>query len=166
MFNKKDHPHQNPRTRSHRKPKLLRSGYSPGANPDTVQHPLRASLILIAMIAGSTAQTQHSGAQSKAVNSASKVPQLEYESANPYWVRELGQHLDVIVGLCQNGSRALGHLLAIASAELEGGEISGETVEGLGWLLSELGDIGAWATVMAQSCKVATADFCPPDRHV
>jgi hypothetical protein len=165
MFNKKDHPHQNPSTRSHRKPKLLRSGYAPGANPDTVQHPLRASLILIARIA-STSQTQHGGAQSKAVNSTSKVPQLEYASANPYWVLELGQHLDVIVGLCQNGSRALDHLLALASAELEGGEISGETVEGLGWLLSELGDIGAWATVMAQSCKASTTDFCPPDRHV
>ena len=166
MFNKKDHQHQNPSTRSHRKLKLLRSGYASGANPDTVQHPLRASLILIAMIAGSTAQTQRGGASTKGIYSASKVPKLEYASANPYWVRDLGQHLDVIVGLCQNGSRALGHLLALASAELEGGEISAETVEGLGWLLSELGDMGAWATVMAQSCKVATADFCPPDRHV
>ena len=123
-------------------------------------------MILIAMIAGSTAQTQRGGAQSKVVSKASKIPKLDYDATNPCWVRELGQNLDVIVGLCQNGSRALGHLLAIASAELEGGEISGETVEGLGWLLSELGDIGAWATVMAQSCKASTADFCPQDRHV
>ena len=165
MFNKKDHPHQNPGRRIHRKPKLLRSGYAPGANPDTVQHPLRASLILIARIA-SAAQIQNGGAQSKAVDTTSRFPKLDYDAANPYWVLELGQHLDVIVGLCQNGSRALGHLLAIASAELEGGEICGETVEGLGWLLSELGDMGAWATVMAQSCKASTADFCPPDRHV
>ena len=165
MSNKKDHPHQNPITRSHRRPKFLRSGYAPGANPDTVQHPLRASIILIARIA-SASQTQNGGARSKTINTASQTPKLDYESANPYWVRELGQHLDVIVGLCQNGSRALGHLLAIASAELEGGEISGETVEGLGWLLSELGDIGAWATVMAQSCKASTADFCPTDGRV
>ena len=165
MFNKKDHQHQNPSTRSHRKPKLLRSGYAPGVNPDTVQHPLRASLILIARIA-SASQTQNGGAPSKAVHTASKIPKLDYDAANPHWVRELGQHLDVIVGLCQNGSRALGHLLALASAELEGGEISGETVEGLGWLLSELGDMGAWATVMAQSCKASTADLCPPDRRV
>ena len=164
MFNKKEHQHQNSSTRSHRKPKLLRSGYAPGANPDTVQHPLRASLILIARIA-STSQTQHGGMSTKGINSASKIPKLEYESANPYWVRELGQHLDVIVDLCQHGSRALGHLLALASAELEGKK-SAETVAGLGWLLSELGDMGAWATVMAQSCKAVTTDFCPPDRHI
>ena len=165
MLNKKDHPHQNPSKRSHRKHKLLRNGYAPGANLNTVQHPLRASLILIAQIA-SAAQTQNGGAQSKAVDTTSRFPKHDYDAANPYWVRELGQRLDVVVGLCQNGSRALGHLLALASAKLEGGEISGETVEGLGWLLSELGDIGAWATVMAQSCKASTADFCPPDRHV
>jgi hypothetical protein len=165
MLNKKDHSHQSDRKRHHPKPKPLRSGYAFGANPNTVVHPLRASLFLIAKIAAAT-PFRDKRAPAMGINSSSKVPNLDYASANPYWVLELGQHLDVIVGLCQNGSRALGHLLAIASAELEGGEISGDTVEGLGWLLSELGDIGAWATVMAQSCKTATADFCPPDRRV
>jgi hypothetical protein len=150
--------------RHHPKPRQMRSGYASGANPNTVVHPLRASIFLIARIAAIAAPPRDNRAP--AIDSArtSKVPNLDYSAANPYWVRELGQHLDVIVGLCQNGTRALGHLLAVSSAELEGGEISGETVEGLGWMLSELGDIGAWATVMAQSCKAATADFCPPER--
>jgi hypothetical protein len=165
MLNKKDHSHQRGSKHRHPKTKPLRSGYVSGANPNTVVHPMRASLILIARIAAAT-PTKDKRAPAMGINSSSKVPDLDYASANPCWVRELGQHLDVIVGLCQNGSRALGHLLAVSSAELEGGEISGDTVEGLGWLLSELGDVGAWATVMAQSCKAATADFCPPDRHV
>jgi hypothetical protein len=165
MLNNKDDPHQSGRKRHHPKPKPQRSGYAPGANPNTVVHPLRASLFLIARIAAAT-PSRDKRAPAMGINSSLKVPNLDFASANPYWVLELGQHLDVIVGLCQNGSRALGHLLAVSSAELEGGEISGETVEGLGWLLSELGDIGAWATVMAQSCKAATADYCPPDWHV
>jgi hypothetical protein len=166
MLNKKDHSHQSGRKRHHPKSKPLRSGFVPGTNPNTVVHPLRASLFLIARIAAAATPTKDNREPALGIDSSSKVPSLDYASANPYWVRELGQHLDVIVGLCQNGSRALGHLLAVSSAELEGGEISGDTVEGLGWLLSELGDVGAWATVMAQSCKAATADFCPPDRHV
>jgi hypothetical protein len=160
MLNQKEHPHQSGRKRHHPKDKPLRSGYVRGQNPHTVVHPFRASLILISRIAAAT-PSRDKRAPAMGINSSSKVPSLDYASANPYWVRELGQHLDVIVGLCQNGSRALGHLLAVSSAELEGGEVSGDTVEGLGWLLSELGDVGAWATVMAQSCKAATADFCP-----
>jgi hypothetical protein len=146
------------------KPKSLRSGFVPGTNPNTVVHPLRASIFLISKIAASMPHTKGQESSMKGVALASKVPNLNFAAANPYWVRELGQHLDVVVGLCHNGTRALGHLVAVASAELEGGEISGDTVEGLGWLLSELGDMGAWATVMAQSCKAATADFCPPER--
>lgn len=141
--------------------RLLRSGHAIGKNPNTALHPIRASLNLISKIAESPAHSKKQRVPAGHMTHASKVPNLSYAAANPYWVRELGQHLDVIVGLCQNGSRALGHLLALASAELEGGEVSGDTVEGLGWLLSELGDVGAWATVMAQSCKAATADSCP-----
>jgi hypothetical protein len=150
--------------RHHRKPRQLRSGYAPGSNPDTAVHPLRASLYLISKIARSMPQVRSRASSRKRVPIASRVPDLDYSAANPYWVRELGQHMDVIVGLCHNGTRALGHLLAVASAELEGGEISSDTVEGLGWLLSELGDMGAWATVMAKGCKAATADFCPSDQ--
>jgi hypothetical protein len=163
MLNKEYLSHQSGSKRHRLKPKPLRSGFVPGTNPNTVVHPLRASIFLIARIAAAT-PFRDKRAPDVGINSSLKVLNLDYASANPYWVRELGQHLDVIVGLCQNGTRALGHLLAVSSAELEGGEISGDTVEGLGWLLSELGDMGAWATVMAQSCKAATTEFCPPEQ--
>ncbi len=158
---------QNP-PRNHRiqsKPKTMRSGYVHGLNPYTVVHPIRASLSLFVKIAVSASQVKRRGVPASGNVQCAKVPDLDYTTANPHWVRELGQHMAVIVGLCQNGSRACGHLLAVASAEFEGGEISSDTVEGLGWLLSELGDLGAFATVVGQSCTAATADFCPPDKR-
>jgi hypothetical protein len=153
-----------PKRRPQQKHRVMRSGYARGKNPDTVVHCMRASVILIAKIAVSLGKGKPQLDPAMGFINASQLPKLDFAAANPYWVRELAGHLDVIVGLCQNGTKALGHLLAVASAEFEGGEISGDTVEGLGWLLSELGDMGAWATVMSQSCKAATADFCPPER--
>jgi hypothetical protein len=141
--------------RPQHKHRVLRSGYAPG---------VRASVVLIAKIAASLGKGKPLLDPAKGFVSASQLPRLDFAAANPYWVRELAVHLDVIVGLCQNGTKAMGHLLAVASAELEGGEISGCTVEGVGWLLSELGDMGAWATVMSQNCKAATAEFCPPEK--
>ncbi len=146
------------------KHRVQRSGYVRGKNPNTVVHCIRASVILIAKIAASLGKGKPQLDPAKGIVNASQLPKLDFAAANPYWVRELAGHLDVIVGLCQNGAKALGHLLAVASAEFEGGEISGDTVEDLGWLLSELGDMGAWATVISQSCKAATADFYPTER--
>jgi hypothetical protein len=151
--------------RVQRKPKTMRSGYAHGMNPHTVIHPIRACVNLLVKIAVSLGKGKPQLDPAQGFILASQLPKLDFAAANPYWVRELAGHLDVIVGLCQNGAKALGHLLAVASAELEGGEISGDTVEGLGWLLSELGDMGAWATVMSQSCKAATADFCPTENE-
>jgi hypothetical protein len=154
-----------------------------GSNGDTVTHPLRCILYLLVEIARSNAlvkaslSSTHSshdaplsntrldqlldGKPPKHLHPATAMPALDYEACDPYLAHELGLHLETLAGLAFNGTRALGHLLALASAEVEDGAICGNTVEGLGWLLSELGDIGAWATVIRESCLVATKDFSP-----
>jgi hypothetical protein len=156
-----------------------------GSNADTVTHPLRCILYLIVQIAHSNALVNASlnpshiphdgqpdnthldalmdGKPAKHQHPATALPAIDYEACDPYLVRELGLHLETMIGLAFNGTRALGHLLALASAEVEDGSICGNTVEGLGWLLSELGDVGAWATVMRESCLAATKDFSPSD---
>jgi hypothetical protein len=156
-----------------------------GANGDTVTHPLRCILYLVVQIAQSNAlvkasqnspQNPHGGLPDSTrldalldgkphqhLHPATALPDIDYESCDPYLVHELGLHLETLAGLAFNGTRALGHLLALASAEVEDGTICGNTVEGLGWLLSELGDLGAWSTVMRESCLAATKDFSPSD---
>ncbi len=128
-------------------------------NPDTVIHAFRATLHLVALIA--TGQTGEDASDKPPALSALMLPTLDLDNADPFLVRALGQHLDSITGLACNSARAIGHLLAVASPEIEGGEFSQTTIEGLGWTLAELGDAGSWATVLAQRCKMVTADFEP-----
>ena len=147
----------------------LSGGRSTRINPATVVHPLRAVVYLLAEISATstsvaTAQKANDYVEpdpTKRPHPASALPALDYAGSNPYLVKELGQHLDTLVGICFSGMRAVGHLLALASPEVEGGEVSQDTIEGLGWLLSELGDMGSWATVMSQQCKAVTFDFEP-----
>jgi hypothetical protein len=144
-------------------------GRSTRINPATVVHPLRAVVYLLAEISAtrtsvSTAPKADDYAEPDPTarpHPASALPVLDYAGSNPYLVKELGNHLDTLMGVCFSGTRAVGHLLALASPEVEGGEVSQDTIEGLGWLLSELGDMGAWATVMSQECKAVTFDFEP-----
>ena len=149
------------------------SGRSTRINPATVVHPLRAVVYLLAEIsATSTSVSTDPKADDYAEpdptarpHPASALPVLDYAGSNPYLVKELGNHLDTLMGVCFSGTRAVGHLLALASPEVEGGEVSQDTIEGLGWLLSELGDMGAWATVMSQRCKAVTFDLEPSERQ-
>jgi hypothetical protein len=144
-------------------------GRSTRINPATVIHPLRAVVYLLAEISATSTSvsiapkaddyTEPDAATRP--HPASALPVWDYAGSNPYLVKELGNHLDTLVGVCFSGTRAVGHLLALASPEVEGGEVSQDTIEGLGWLLSELGDMGAWATVMSQQCKAVTFDFEP-----
>ena len=150
----------------------LSGGRSTRINPATVVHPLRAVVYLLAEIAATStsmrvapsADDYTEPAPAARPHPASALPALDYAGSNPYLVQELGTHLDTIVSVCFSGTRAVGHLLALASPEVEGGEVSQDTIEGLGWLLSELGDMGAWATVMSQQCKAVTFDFEPSER--
>lgn len=145
------------------------SGRSTRINPATVVHPLRAVVYLLAEISATSTRVAIAPKvddyaepnPTTRPHPASALPALDYSGSNPYLVKELGNHLDTLVGVCFSGARAVGHLLALASPEVEGGEVSQDTIEGLGWLLSELGDMGAWATVMSQKCKAVTFDLEP-----
>jgi hypothetical protein len=151
------------------KPNGMGSGRSTRINPATVVHPLRAVVNLLAEISATStsilispkADDYEEPDPTTRPHLSSALPALDYVGSNPYLVKELGHYLDTLVGVCFSGTRAVGHLLALASPEVEGGEVSQDTIEGLGWLLSELGDMGAWATVMSQKCKAVTFDLEP-----
>jgi hypothetical protein len=151
----------------------LKSERSTRINPATVVHPLRAVVYLLAEISATStsvpiaprADDYTEPDPATRPHPATALPALDYAGSNPYLVKELGNHLDALVGVCFSGTRAVGQLLALASPEVEGGEVSQDTIEGLGWLLSELGDMGAWATVISQQCMAVTFDFELPARR-
>lgn len=47
---------------------------------------------------------------------------------------------------------AIGHLMAQSAPELEDGTVSADTLEALGWLLAELGELGAQMTAVGMRC--------------
>ena len=87
---------------------------------------------------------------------------VDYEAANPQSLEVLREELATLIGVANNGVTAIGHLLALAAPEVEG-EVSSETIEGLGWALTLLGDAAAWATEIKLHCAQANADYSPPD---
>ena len=88
---------------------------------------------------------------------------IDYNAADPKILEVLREELATLIGVVNNGSIAVGHLLALASSEISGGEVSDDTIEGLGWLLTLLGDTAGWATEMKLRCDQANADYSPPE---
>ena len=89
---------------------------------------------------------------------------IDYEAADPQILDALREELATLIGVANNGSVALGHLLALAAPEVEGGEVSGDTMEGIGWLLTLLGDTAGWATEVKLRCDQVNSDYSPIER--
>ena len=88
---------------------------------------------------------------------------IDYDAADPKILEVLREELATLIGVANSGVSAIGHLLALAAPEVEGGEVPGDTIEGLGWLLTLLGDTAGWATEMKLRCDQANADYSPPE---
>ena len=65
----------------------------------------------------------------------------------------LTENTETVMAVCQNGMAALGHLLAHSSPVIEDGTVGADSVEALGWLIAELGDMTAYCLVLAAECR-------------
>ena len=65
----------------------------------------------------------------------------------------LSENAEIVMAVCQNGMAALGHLLAHSSPVIEDGTVGADSVEALGWLIAELGDMTAYCLVLAAECR-------------
>ena len=66
--------------------------------------------------------------------------------------RRVAENAETIMAVCQNGMAALGHLLAHSAPVIEDGTISATSLEAIGWLMAELGDLSA-------ACLLLSAEF-------
>ena len=91
-----------------------------------------------------------------------EVGEVDYPASPPDLLVRIGENADTAVGAIQLGIAAIGRILAFAAPEVEDGTVSSDTVEALGWLLAEMGELAAALTVMGARCRRETADYEPP----
>ncbi len=71
-------------------------------------------------------------------------------TAIPHRLRApLTESAETVMAVRQNGMTAFGQLLAYSSPVIEGGTVGADSVEALGWLIAELGDMTAYCLVLA-----------------
>ncbi len=95
---------------------------------------------------------------------AQQGSKLIYGEANPDLLVQLAEDAEAIIGTVQLGSSAIGQLMAHAAPEIEDRTVCSDTVEALGWLLSELNDAAATLMVLMTECRQSTMDYAPPER--
>ena len=86
---------------------------------------------------------------------------IDYASADPDLLVDIAQQADTTLRTVHLGTAAIGELLAHVSPEIGTGEFPANTIEAIGWLLAELGDLAATAHLLLAGCKRFTSDYAP-----
>jgi hypothetical protein len=63
--------------------------------------------------------------------------------------QRIAVNAETVMAVCHNGLGALGHLLAHSSPVVEDGTVGADSLEALGWLMAEVGDLAAVCSVLA-----------------
>ena len=93
-----------------------------------------------------------------AISSAGEV---DYSASNPADLSALAEHAQDTMQVAQLGLSAIGLLLVRAAPEMDTGEISGDAIESLGWLMAELGELAGCCFALSASCREHLADATP-----
>ena len=86
---------------------------------------------------------------------------IDYEAADPALLMQLAENAETVMNTINLGLSAVGTILAHASPEV-GSEISGYTIEALGWHIAESADAAAALLSLAHACRHYTTDYTPP----
>lgn len=84
-----------------------------------------------------------------------KQGKLDLLASSPSLVLEVAERAETSVKAINLGIAAVGNLMPYAALEIEDGTIATGTVEALGWLLSELGELAATCMILAAECRQA-----------
>lgn len=93
--------------------------------------------------------------------SVSDRGEIDYNAATPDLLVQIGANADLSMRTLHRGTASIGRLLVAVSPEIGTGEFSAATVESLGWLLVELGDLASTAQCLSVACHRYTADYVP-----
>ncbi len=76
-------------------------------------------------------------------------------------LRSLAEDAEATMSSIHQGLGAVGHLLAHSAVPIEDGSIGADSVESLGFLMGELGDLAAACMKLAAHCRRAAAQEEP-----
>lgn len=88
--------------------------------------------------------------------------EIDFAAADPQLLVEIAEDAETLMGAMHSGTGAIGQLLANSAVMVEDGTISAACLEALGFLLSEMGDMGSGLMILAASCRRETIDYTPP----
>lgn len=71
--------------------------------------------------------------------------------------RRMAQNAETVMAICHHGLAALGLLLAHSSPVIEDGTVGADSVEALGWLMAEIGDLASACAVLSSECRAPPA---------
>lgn len=80
---------------------------------------------------------------------------IDFANCPAALLASVAENAETTVALMGRGLSAVGCLMAYAAVEIEDGSITSDSVEALGWLMAELGDIAAVCFVLASQCRQA-----------
>lgn len=86
---------------------------------------------------------------------------IDYKAADAALLVGIADNADVTMQVLHRGVGAIGSLLAQSAVAIEDGSIDAECVESIGFLLFELGDLGAVCMQLAARCRQETWDYSP-----
>jgi hypothetical protein len=91
----------------------------------------------------------------RALPSAHAFPEggIDFEATPAALLASLADNAEVTAAGLSRGLSAVGNLIPYAAPELGDGTISADTIEALGWLMTELGDMAAACLVLATLCR-------------
>jgi hypothetical protein len=87
--------------------------------------------------------------------------EIDYEAADAALLVDIARHAETTLRTVHMGTSAIGELLVYVSPEIGTGEFPANTIEALGWLLAELGDLAATAHLLMAGCQHYTSDYAP-----
>ena len=85
-----------------------------------------------------------------------------YAHVEPVLLEQIADDAHALMATLQMGVSAVGQLMAYAAPEVEDGSFSSDTVEALGWFLSEVSEISFTLMPMVVACRHHNADYAPP----
>lgn len=90
-----------------------------------------------------------------------KSQEIDFEGADAELLVAIADDAETTVSVLHYGVGAIGHLLSQAAVAIEDGSVSADCVESLGYLIAELGDLGAGCRTLAAQCRRETHDYRP-----
>ena len=83
--------------------------------------------------------------------------EIDFAAADPALLVVIAEDAEMIMGATQMGLGAIGQLLANSAVVIEDGTVSADSIEALGWLMSEMADMAHHCMGLAVHCRHETA---------